>query len=114
MKLSQILEAKDLFPEIDVIKLDPDRADAYDVVSHVMPTLVRMAYADMVHDKAKYDRTFDEEDDKPYEFTADTLEDKLDDLIKLVREKFEDLSMHDRLSYIDKMKSEFKPPLEKK
>jgi len=113
MKLSQILESKDLFLEVDVIKLDPDRADAYDVVSHIMPTLVRIAYCDMVHDKAKHDRMYDEEDDEPYQFTADQLEDKLDDLVKLVREKFEDLSTHDRLSYIDKMKSEFKPQLDK-
>jgi len=119
MKFSQfikstpiITESKDVFPDVDVIKLDPDRADAYDVVQSLMPTLVRMSYVYLVEDKIKYERTHKDEEDTPFEFTEDALEERLDDLIKHIRNRLDDESSHDKKAAIDRLKGEFKEKLE--
>jgi len=115
MKIKEILtESKDVFPDVDVIKLDPDRADVYDVVQSIMPTLVRMAYTYLVNDKQKYDRTHTDEEDTPFEFTKDALEEEVDKLIKHITNRFDDMSSHDKSAYIDRIKSEFKEKLEDK
>ena len=119
MKISDILspmaklcEAKDYFDSVDVIKLDPDRADAYDVVQALMPTLIRIAYVNMAHDKERYDRTHTDEEDDPFEFTIDELEDRLDDLVKNIRDRLDDQTSHDKHAYIDRIKSEFKEKID--
>jgi hypothetical protein len=104
-----LIEAKDFFTDVDVIKLDPDRADAHDVVSAIMPTLVRMAYTYLAQDKIKYDRNKDDEDPE-FEFTKDALEERLDNLIGHVRDRL-DMSGHDKLNYITRLKDEFKEKL---
>jgi hypothetical protein len=106
-----LTEAKNLFNDVDVIKLDPDRVDAHDIVSAIMPTLVRVAYTQLVYDQTKYNRGKDDEDPE-FEFTADELEERLDTLIGHVRDKL-DMSGHDKMDYINKMSSEFKQKLEK-
>ena len=117
MKLSDFInkktltESKDFFPDIDVLKIDPDRADAYDIVQTLMPTLVRIAYVNLMEKKIKYDRTHKDKDDEPFVFNNDALEDELDDLIKFVRNRMDDLSSHDKKSYIDKVKTEFSEKL---
>jgi hypothetical protein len=111
-KTVPLTESKDIFPDVDVIKLDPDRADSYDVVNAIMPTLIRMAYVYLVEDKEKYERTHTDEEDTPFEFTEDALEDHLENLIDQVGKRFEDISNHDRKSFINRMKSEFKEKLE--
>jgi hypothetical protein len=111
LKEGLITEAKDVFPDVDVIKIDPDRADPYDVVSALMPTLVRMAYVTLSEDQVKYKRTHTDPEDK-FEFTEDALEDLLDDLIKNVRNRLDDQSAHDKKAYIDRLKGEFKNKLE--
>jgi len=113
MKITQLLEAKDLFTDVDVIKLDPDRADVYDVVSALMPTLTRIAYTNLVHERTRYTRGKDEED-SDFEFTADALDEELEKLVGLIVNKFEDQNSHDRLAVINKLKSEFKDKLEEK
>ena len=128
MKISQILdtkqadifeakkvitESKDVFPDVDVLKIDPDRADDYDIVQTLMPTLVRIAYVHLQNDKAKYDRTHKGEDDEPFEFTKDALEDRLDDLINSIRNRLDDQSIHDKHAYVDRIENEFKEPLTK-
>jgi hypothetical protein len=113
MKIREILtEAKDVFPDVDVIKLDPDRADAYDVVQSIIPTLIRIAYTNLVNDKQKYERTHTDKEDISFEFTKGALEEEVDKLIKHITNRFDDLSSHDKLSYIDRIKSEFKEKLE--
>jgi len=113
MKIREILtEAKDLFPEVDVIKIDPDRADVYDIVQSIMPTMVRIAYTNLVNDKEKYERTHTDEEDIPFEFTKDALEEEVDNLIKHITNRMDDLSSHDKSAYIDRIKSEFKEKLE--
>jgi hypothetical protein len=106
-----LTEAKDLFNDVDVIKLDPDRVDAHDIVSAIMPTLVRVAYTQLVHDQTKYNRGKDDEDPE-FEFTKDELEERLDTLIGHVRDKL-DMSGHDKMDYITNMSGEFKQKLEK-
>jgi hypothetical protein len=108
---AKLVESKDYFPDVDVLKLDPDRVDVYDIVSNLMPTLVRMAYVNLCHEKEKYERTHTDDEDEPFAFTVDELEDKLDDLISLVRDRFDDLTSRDKISYIDRVKSEFKEKL---
>lgn len=107
---SIVMEA-DVFADIDVIKLDPDRADSHDVVNALMPTLIRMAYVYLVDDKAKYERTHRDEEDTPFEFTTDELDDRLENLIENVVKRFEEVSMRDRKADIKKMSSEFKEKL---
>lgn len=107
-----MLTEADVFPDVDVIKLDPDRADAYDVVSALMPTLVRMAYVYLTNDKVKYERTHTDEEDTPFEFSKDALDEQLENLIDNITKRLEDLSTHDRGDYIDRLKSEFKEKLE--
>lgn len=111
IKESLVTEAKDYFPDVDVIKLDPDRADTYDIVQALMPTLVRTAYVHLSHDKDKYERTHTEEDDEPFEFTNDALEERLDTLIDAIRNRLDDQSSHDKHAAIEKIKSEFKEKL---
>jgi len=108
-----INEGKDLFSDVDVLKIDPDRADVYDVVQALMPTLVRMSYTYLIDDKTKYDRANhpDDEDYKPFEFDVNALEERLDDLVRSIRDKLEDLTAADRKAYINKVKSEFKEKL---
>lgn len=113
VKESLIFEAKDLFTDVDVIKLDPDRADAYDVVSALMPTLVRMAYTNLVHERTRVTRGKDEED-SDFEFTADALDEEVEKLVDHVVKRFEDQNSHDRLAVINRVKSEFKDKLEEK
>jgi len=107
-----LTEAKDVFPDVDVIKLDPDRADSYDVASAIMPTLVRMAYTNLYHEKTKYDRSHTDEEDTPFDFTISALEDELDDLIKHVRNRLDDQSSHDKKAYIKRLESEFTEKLQ--
>lgn len=111
VKESLIMEA-DVFPDVDVIKLDPDRADAYDVVQALMPTLVRMAYVYLTDDKVKYERTHTDEEDTPFEFSKDALDEQLENLIDNITKRLEDLSTHDRGDYIDRISSEFKEKLQ--
>jgi|ERR1017187_1244334 hypothetical protein len=112
MKINQLFEAKDLFPDVDVIKIDPDRADVYDIVQGIMPTLVRVAYTHLVDDKVKYNRTHTDEDDIPFEFTIGALEECLDEFIHNIKDKLDDISMHDRVTYIKGVSSEFKEKLD--
>jgi hypothetical protein len=108
---SLVVEAKDVFSDVDVIKIDPDRADPYDIVSAVMPTLVRAAYVLLVEDQIKYKRNKDE-DDPEFEFTEEALSERLDELIKQVCRRFDDQSRHDLNAYITRLKGEFKVKLE--
>jgi hypothetical protein len=107
---SLVMEA-DVFPDIDVIKLDPDRADSHDVVNALMPTLIRMAYVYLTDDKIKYERTHRDEEDTPFEFTEDELDDRLENLIENVIKRLEEVSTHDRKDYIKRLSSEFKEKL---
>lgn len=109
--IEQILIESDVFPDVDVIKLDPDRADAFDVVQALMPTLVRMAYVYLSDDKVKYERAHTDEEDTPFEFTKDALDEQLEKLIENICNRFEDFSTHDRGNYIDRVSSEFKEKL---
>lgn len=115
----KLTESKDMFSDVDVIKLDPDRIDAYDIVQALMPTLVRTAYVILCHDKEKYERTHnpkasedDEDGDDPFPFTADELEERLDDIVGHIKNRLDDMSSHDRHSYIERIKGEFKEKLD--
>jgi len=107
---SLVMEA-DVFPDVDVIKLDPDRADSHDVVNALMPTLIRMAYVYLVDDKVKYERTHKDDEDTPFEFTEDELDERLENLIENVVKRLEEVSMRDRKADIKKMSGEFKEKL---
>lgn len=109
-KQNEDILKEDLFKDVDVIKLDPDRIDAYDIVTSMMPTIIRTAYVNLTEDKKKYEKNFDEEDET-FEFSEYALGDAVDDLIEHIRNKFKDISMHDRKIYIDRIKDEFKVPL---
>ena len=113
-KSEQITEGKDVFPDVDVLKIDPDRADAYHIVQALMPTMVRIAYTHLVHDNIKFKREHandaDEENLK-FDFNVDGLEERLDDLVKAITRRFDDMTSHDKAAYISKIKSEFKEPL---
>lgn len=102
----------DMFPDVDVLKLDPDRADITDVVDVLMPTLVRMAYVELVIAKKKYERTHTDEEDDPFEFTVDALEEKVGDIVSLLKDKLDDLNYRDFVGIINKIKSEFKEKIE--
>jgi len=106
-----IITEADIFPDVDVIKLDPDRADAHDIVQALMPTLVRMAYVYLSEDKVKYERTHNDPDDTPFEFTEDALEEHLDLLIENITKRLDDQSSHDKKAAIDHIAKEFKAPL---
>lgn len=113
----KLTESKDWFPDIDVIKLDPDRIDAYDMIQALMPTLVRTAYVWLMHDKEKYERTAtpasdDDDGDPAFDFSMDALEERLDDLVSAIKNRLDDMSSHDKHSYIDRIKSEFKEKLD--
>ncbi len=110
LKDSMLTEA-DIFPDVDVIKLDPDRADPYDVAQALMPTLVRMAYVYLTEDKVKYERTHRAEDDTPFEFTSDALDERLETLIDNICKRLDDMSTHDRKAFIDRISKEFKEKL---
>jgi hypothetical protein len=107
----QIVESKDYFSDVDVLKFDPDNVDAYDIVSTLMPTIVRIAYVNLCHNKEKYERTHTDEEDEPFDFSQDALEDEVDDMIGHITNRFGDLSSRDKASYIDRVKSEFKEKL---
>ena len=107
-------EAVDLFPEVDVIKFDPDRIDMYDVVNSLMPTLARVAYVILSQKKVKYDSTHTDEEDEPFEFTKDALEEELSDVVDDLVERLNDQTMRDRLEIIDKLSGEFKDLKDKK
>jgi hypothetical protein len=109
--VNQITEGKDYFPEVDVIKLDPDRVDVQDITQALLPTLIRIAYAHLAQDKAKYERTHTDEDDDPFEFTESELEDRLDMLVRSLRDSIGDLTGSDYKSAIDSVKKEFKEKL---
>jgi hypothetical protein len=111
LEQATLTEGKDFFPDVDVIKLDPDRVDVYDIVSALMPTLVRMAYVDLSHDKEKYERTHTDEEDEPFNFTVDELEDRLDKIIDNLKNRIDDMSSRDKHHYIDAIKKEFKEEL---
>lgn len=104
----QLNEARDLFPEADVIKLDPDRIDMHDVTHTLLPTLARVAYVILSQKKIKYERTHTDEEDEPFEFTKDALEEEFSDVLSDLVERLNDVSMRDRLSVIDQIKSELK------
>jgi len=106
-----LTEAKDLFNDVDVIRLDPDRADATDVVSALMPTIVRIAYTNLIHERNKYERTHTDEEDDKFEFTVEALDEKVEELVDHIRDRL-DMSRHDRESYINRLKDEFKEKLE--
>jgi hypothetical protein len=113
-----ITEAKDVFPDVDVLKIDPDRADAYDIVQALMPTMVRIAYTHLMHDHTKFKREHEhddpEEENQKFDFNVDGLEERLDDLVKAITRRFDDMTSHDKAAYIGKIKSEFKEPLDTK
>lgn len=106
--IQQLDEARDLFPDADVIKLDPDRIDMYDVVNNLMPTLARVAYVILSNKKTKYERTHTDEEDTPFEFTKDALEEELSDVVDDLVERLNDQTMRERLTVIDSLMSEFK------
>lgn len=109
-----LTEGRDRFDDVDVIKLDPDRADIYDIVSALMPTLTRIAYTYLIDDKERYEKTHRDEEDDPFEFTESELEDRLDDVIRLLRDKLDDQTSSDKMSYIKALAKEFKEPLQAK
>lgn len=109
MKLTEVQE---LFAELDVIKLDPDRTDVYDIIHALLPTLVRISYANMVEDQRKYNRTHASEDDERFQFTKETLIETVNDLIASLRKRFD--AVDDKMigDVIETIKSEFKTQLE--
>lgn len=107
VQTKQINEATDYFPNVDLIKIDPDRADSYDIVSALLPTLVKIAYVDMSHDKVKYDRTHNDEEDTPFDFSESELVDRLDNVINQIRNRLDDMSAQDKKAFINRVKSDF-------
>lgn len=110
--LKMFLESSsDYFSDVDVIKFDPDKVDTHDIVNALMPTLVKMAYVQLSDDKKKYERTHTDEDDEPFKFTKDELEERLDDIVGNLKDRLSDLSSRELIYHINKMEKEFREPL---
>ena len=108
MKLNEV---QDLFKDMDVIKLDPDRADVYDVVNALMPTLVRMSYTFLVDDKRQHERTHTDEDDAKFDFDTGALIEMVNETISTLRKRLSGVDDGDIKQLIDTIKGEFTQPL---
>lgn len=115
----KITESKDLF-DFETVKFDPDRDDVYDVVSKIMPVLGMIAYKDLVLRKEKHDKIaypFDDEEDEAnnkFDFSEEALADVLDDWIRHLRDKLDDLTTKDQKDLIRSLSRKFPHPLDKK
>ena len=120
MKFSQLTESRmDHFPEVVNLQFDPDRTDIFDIVHGLMPLIVKMSYCNMMDDKARHDKNApldekdrEEEGFKDFEMTTSTLRDSVDDVIRLLRERLDEVSTSDVQRAIKLEKSKFKVPLQ--
>ena len=119
MKIAQVLlkEAM-LFDDFHVIKLDPDRADTFDVFDQLKPLIVKMAYKNLHSDKEKHERKYgpksDDEDAYNFEFTEEALAEEVESIMSDLAGKLNTISSKDVKSAIQAVSKEFKEPLEKK
>lgn len=94
-----------LFKDIMTLKFDPDRADIVDVTSQLLPLLCKMAYVGLVHDKAKHEKLYadddaEEGDGSKFDFSASALADEVDTMIGHLRERLGEIYSKDIIEVI--------------
>lgn len=118
MKISSLLSESMLFSDFHEFKVDPDRADSYDLVDRLLPLIVKMAYKELYDDREKHEKKYgpksDDEDSYNFEFTAEALGDKTDDLISTFTDKLKSVNSKEIQDTIKAVSKEFKEPLEEK
>lgn len=110
------LTEEELFPHFDEIKIDPDRNDPYDLAHAIMPSIIRMAYTFLYHDKVKHDRTYSpsDEDENQFDFSEQALVEEVDSVRTHLKDRLDNISDKDISEMISRMMKEFKHPLDKK
>lgn len=115
MKLSNLLEDQ-AFDDVDVIKIDPDRDDAYDIASKLLPTLTKIAYTYLLHDRKTHERKHgsrsDDEDAYNFSFTKEELKNRLEELVKHVGDKLTDQADKDFDATFQSVSKDFKDKVE--
>lgn len=114
----EIVTESNLFPDVDTIRLDPDRVDVYDIVSHLLPTIVKISYTFLHADKIKHERKYgsddpDTEEDDKFAFNKSALRDEIQQVIQHLTDRLEGLTYTDFDNTIDAVSKEFKYPLDK-
>ena len=103
MKIRTYLtESSRYFKEADVIKIDPDRDDHMDVVNALIPSLVKMAYTYYLHDKTKH-----RDDEMSPVLTKDELLEQIEDLVKRVTTKLNEMPTRSWMAVIEELQSQF-------
>jgi hypothetical protein len=96
------------FADNTTLSFDPDRTDVYDIVHDLMPLLVKIAFVHLMEDKEKHDKMYHDEPDNEFEYTEDTLADKVQELAKAMCERFDDMSAADYVSAVNHTKTKLK------
>lgn len=118
MRINEIINSNNLFKSEDIIKIDPDRADLVDIKDEILPIIIKLAYKQLVSDKAKFEKKFGEYDENDpdslkFEFTIEELNDITETLLLNFKEKLVDISSSDIKKIIKNLSIDFKFPLEK-
>jgi len=118
MKLNNLLEATDYFKKADNIEIDPDRDGSYDLADKLLPTLLKIAYVNLHHDRDKHIKTHgehdpDDEDSFKFDFDRERLKLEFHDLVRHLQGRLESFSDSDLDEAIVSLKDQFKTPLEK-
>jgi len=108
-----VIESAHVFDDAEVLKFDPDRTDTYDIAHGLMGILVKIAYVNFLHSKAKHDKMYDDPEDSKFVFTTEELADEVDTVIDQLKEKLGDMSSKDILEAIQNVSPSFKTPLDK-
>jgi hypothetical protein len=92
-----INESRNLFAEVDTIKIDPDRDAVNDVVDNLLPTIVKLAYVNLYREKEAHEKKFGEPstDEDAYNFSSfntSGLIDEIDTVKDLMKEKLSNIS----------------------
>jgi hypothetical protein len=105
-------ESDHLFNRSDDVMIDPDRSDVHDVMNALMPSLIKMAYTFLYHDKVKHERKHSgDEGEDQFDFSAEALRDEVQQLITSLCKRLEDQSNKDIDDDIERLKADFKHPL---
>lgn len=117
MKISDvILNEAMLFSDFHEIKVDPDRADTFDLMDRLMPLIVKMAYKNLFSDKEKHEKKYGtkstDEDAYNFEFTEAALAEEVDAVLNDLGSKLKTVSDSNIKAVIKAVSKDFKDPLE--
>ena len=80
MLLNQIINESNFFPDIDRIEIDPDKVFASDVVDSILPTLLKIAYKNLMLEKQSHDRKFGVDSDYQFRIDENALIEQFEDV----------------------------------